>query len=145
LIFKRVNRTDAESVFIVMQANETGVAADDVVQLELTAASVNGVLVVQPNTSELNATVGIADAAIANGGFGLVQIYGYRSTSRVLQTGTTLALGVALSPVAGSDMLATTVSVGLGAYLPTFVLLETATTAPGTDSTISKKVFIRCM
>jgi hypothetical protein len=145
LIFKRVNRTDAESVFIVMQANEAGVAADDVVQLELTAASVNGVLVVQPNSAELNATVGIADAAIGNGAFGLVQIYGYRSTSRILQTGTTHALGVALSPVAGSDMLATTVSVGLGAYLPTFVLLETAATGAGTDSTISKKIFIRCM
>ena len=145
MLFKRINRTDAESVFIVMQANEAGVAADDVVQLELTAASVNGVLVVQPNSAELNATVGIADAAIGNGAFGLVQIYGYRSTARVLQTGTTLALGVALGPVAGSDMLATTVSVGLGAYLPTFVLLETAATAAGTDSTVSKKIFIRMM
>ena len=145
MIFKRINRTDAESVFIVMQANEAGVAADDVVQLELVAASVNGVLVVQPNTAELNATVGIADAAIGNGAYGLVQIYGYRSTSRVLMTGTSHAMGVALGPVAGSDMLATTVSVGLGAYLPTFVLLETAASAPGADSTISKKIYIRMM
>ena len=145
LIFKRINRTDAESVFIVMQANEAGVAADDVVQLELVAASVNGVLVVQPNSAELNATVGIADAAIGNGAFGLVQIYGYRSTARVLQTGSTLALGAALGPVAGSDMLATGASVGLGVYLPAFVLLETAASAAGADSTISKKIFIRMM
>jgi len=145
VLFKRVNRDAAEQVFIVMQANEAGVAADDVVQLELTAASVDGVKVVQPNSAELNATVGIADAAIGNGAFGLVQIYGYRSTSRVLQTGSTLALGVVLGPVAGSDMLATTASVGLGAYLPTFVLLETAISAIGPDSTVSKKIFIRCM
>ena len=145
MIFKRVNRTDAESVFIVMSANESGVAADDVVQLELTAASVNGVLVVQPNTGELNATVGIADAAIGSGAYGLVQIYGYRSTSRVLQTGTSLTLGVALGPVAGSDMLATAASVGPGAYLPAFVLLESAASAPGADSTISKKIYIRMM
>lgn len=145
MIFKRVNRTDAESVFIVMQANEAGVAADDVVQLELTAASVNGVLVVQPNTGELNATVGIADAAIGNGAFGLVQVFGYRSTSRVLMTGTSLTLGVALGPVAGSDMLATAASVGPGAYLPAFVLIESAASAPGADSTISKKIYIRMM
>ena len=145
MIFKRINRTDAESVFIVLQANEAGVAADDVVQLELVAASVNGVLIVQPNAAELNAVVGIADAAIGNGAFGLVQVYGYRSTSRILMTGTSHALGVVLSPVAGSDMLATTVSVGLGGYLPAFVLLETAASAPGADSTISKKVWIKCM
>ena len=145
MIFKRVNRTDPESVFIVMQANETGVSADDVVQLELTAASVDGVKVVQPNTAELNATVGIADAAIGNGAYGLVQIYGYRSTSRVLMTGTSHALGVVLAPVAGSDMLATAASVGPGGYLPAFVLLETAASAPGADSTISKKIMIRCM
>ena len=72
MIFKRINRTDAESVFIVLQANEAGVAADDVVQLELVAASVNGVLIVQPNAAELNAVVGIADAAIGNAAFGLV-------------------------------------------------------------------------
>lgn len=144
MIFQRVNRTDPERIFQVMQANEANVAADDVVQLELTAASVDGVKIVQPNTGELNATVGIADAAISNGSYGLVQIYGYRSTSRVLQTGTSLTLGVALGPVAGSDMLQSNASIA-PSYMPAFVLLESASSAPGADSTVSKKIFIRCM
>jgi hypothetical protein len=144
LIFKRVNRTDAESVFIVMQANVAGIAADDVVQLELTAASVNGVLVIQPTSAQMQATIGVADAAIANGAYGLVQVYGYRSTSRVLQTGTSLALGVCLGPVAGSDMLASNASIA-PSFLPAFVLLESAETVAGANSTISKKIFIRCM
>ena len=96
MLFQRLNKENPERIFQLMQANEANVAADDVVQLELTAASVDGVKIVQPNTGELNATVGIADAAIGNGNFGLVQIFGYRSTSRVLQTGTSLTLGVAL-------------------------------------------------
>ena len=144
MLFQRLNKENPERIFQLMQANEANVAADDVVQLELTAASVDGVKIVQPNTGELNATVGIADAAIGNGNFGLVQIFGYRSTSRVLQTGTSLTLGVALGPVAGSDMLASNASIA-PSYLPAFVLLESGASAPGADSTISKKVFIRCM
>lgn len=144
MIFRRINRDSPEQIFIVVRANEAGVAADDVLQLELTAASVDGVYVVQPNTGELNATIGIADAAIANAAYGLAQIYGYRSTARVLQTGATLTLGVALGPTAGSDMLQTVASIA-PAYMPAFVLLETAASAAGADSTISKKIFIRAM
>jgi len=144
MLFQRVNRDNPERVFQVMQANEAGIAADDVVQLELTAASVDGIKVVQPNSGELNAVVGIADSAISNGSYGLVQIYGYRSTSRVLQTGASIAVGAALGPVAGSDMLASAASIA-PAYLPAFVLLESAASAAGADSTVSKKIFIRCM
>lgn len=146
MLFKRLNRTDAERVFAVFQANEANIAADDVVQLEMTAASVDGVKIVQPNTSELHATVGIADAAIANGAYGLVQIYGYRSTSRILQSGSTLSFGLALAAAAGQDWLDTISLTGVaGAWLPSFVLLETAQSAIGANSTVSKKIFIRCM
>lgn len=144
MLFKRLNRSDAERVFCVFQANAAGIAADDVVALELTAASVDGVKVTQPATGGLFATVGVADAAIANGGYGLVQIYGYRSTARVLQTGTSLTAGCALGPVASADHLASVATVPIG-YLPAFVLLESASSAPGADSTTSKKIFIRAM
>lgn len=144
MLFKRLNRSDAERIFCVFQANEAGIAADDVVQLELTAASVDGVKITQPNTGELFATVGIADAAIANGAYGVVQIYGYRSTSQVLLTGTSLTAGCVLGPVAGSDMLQSQATVPIG-YLPAFVLLESASSAPGANSTTSKKIFIRTM
>jgi len=145
MLFKRLNRSDAERVFCVFQANVANIAADDVVQLECTAASVDGVKIVQPTSAQLNAVVGIADAAIANGAYGLVQIYGYRSTSRILQSGSTLPIGVALVAAAGQDWLDTISLTGAGAYLPGFVLLETAQSAIGANSTTSKKIFIRCM
>lgn len=144
MLFKRLNRSDAERVFCVFKANEAGIAADDVVALELTAASVDGVNVVQPNTGELFSTIGISDAAIANGAYGLVQIYGYRSTSRVLLTGTSLTAGCVLGPVAGSDYLQSQATVPIG-YLPAFVLLESASSAAGATDSTSKKVFIRAM
>ncbi len=143
--FKRLNRSDGEKVFVVMQANEANIAADDVVSLELTAASIDGVKICRPVSAQLNAVVGVADAAIANGAYGLVQVYGYRSTSRILQSGSTLPIGVALIAVAAQDWLDTISLAGAGAYLPAFTLLETAASAAGANSTTSKKIFIRCM
>jgi len=145
MLFKRLNRTDAERVFAVFQANEANISADDVVALELTAASVDGVKITQPVTASLAAVVGIVDAAIANGAYGLVQIYGYRSTSRVLQTGTSLTAGLTiLAPVNAADYLSSGATVPAG-YLPAFVLLNSAQSAAGANSTTSNKVFIRCM
>lgn len=145
MLFKRLNRTDAERVFSVFQANAAGIAADDVVALELTDASVDGVKIVQPVAASLTAVVGIADAAIANGAYGLVQIYGYRSTSRVLMTGTSLTAGLTvLTPVASQDYLSSGATVPAG-YLPAFVLLNSQSSAPGANSTTSAKVFIRAM
>ena len=140
MLFKRVNRTDAERVFAVFQANAAGIAADDVVALETTAASVDGVKIVQPAAGQLGLTVGIADAAIANGAYGLVQIYGYRSTSRVVQTTSSLPIGAGLVAVAGADYLDSVTASAFGHY---FHLLETA--SANTLLTVSRKIFIRCM
>ena len=145
MLFKRLNRTDAERVFAVFQANEANIAADDVVALELTAASLDGVKIAQPVTASLSAVVGVADAAISNGAYGLVQIYGYRSTSRVLQTGTSLTAGLTiLAPVNAQDYLSSGATVPAG-YLPSFVLLNSQSSAPGANSTTSAKIFIRAM
>lgn len=142
MIFKRINRSSPEQVFAVFQANVANIAADDVVGLEMAAASVNGVLINQAATAILaNAgVVGLADAAIANGDYGLVQIYGYRSTSRVLASNADQAIGVNLTPASAQDYLTSYAStIGL---VPSFVLLESATSSNGT---VTRKVFIRAM
>ncbi len=144
MIFKRLNRTSPEQVFAVFQANEASIAADDVVCLELAAASVDGVKIQQPITLELNATVGVADAAIANGAYGLVQIYGYRSTSRILNASSvSITPGMALVPVNAQDYFGTSSLAGEVA-LPSFVVLESVAST-GTTATVSRKIFIRAM
>lgn len=112
---------------------------DAVVQLDVSTAGVDGINVVQPNTGELNLTVGVLDVATANGEFGLVQVSGYRATSIVLITDTTLANGLKLTPVAGQNYLAS-LAAGDGRD-GWFALCESHTTGTGT---VSKKIHIRC-
>lgn len=145
MLFKRLNRSDAERIFAIFQANVAGVAANDVVILETNSASVDGVKVIQAGAGITNnATVGIADAAIANGAYGLVQIYGYRSTSRIELSGATLALGSPLGVKPSSDVLLTVASVS-PAFLPAFVLLETLSSTAAATAEGTAKIFIRCM
>lgn len=143
MIFKRLNRTLAEQIFLVFQANAAGIAADDVVSLETAAASVDGIKIIQPATAlaAAHGVVGVADAAIANGAYGLVQVYGPRSTSRIILTDTTAsALALALKAVSGQDYFSTVAStVGV---VPFAVLLESITTG---TTTASQKVFLRMM
>lgn len=149
MLFRRINRDAGERIFIVMQANETGLAADDVAQLELTAASVDGIKIAQPNTAELTAAIGIVDSAIANGGFGLVQTYGYRSTSRIFLTNTSVALAQYLLAVAGQDYLnsvasSTTSSADVTLQPVIAVLLETIVSSSA-SGTVSKKIWLKTM
>jgi hypothetical protein len=132
---QQLNATDAEKVFGAFSA-ASAVAADAVVQLDITT-TVNGNAVVQPATAGLNAVVGIADAAIAAGGVGLVQLYGYRGTSKILLTDTTQAAGARLVAVNAQDYLRSSATGDL-----LFVLLESHTTGTGT---VSKKVMIRAL
>ena len=142
MIFKRLNRTLAEQIFLVFQANVANIAADDVVSLETAAASVDGIKINQGATAIIanHAVVGVADAAIANGAYGLVQVYGPRSTSRIVMTDSSYALAVALRAASGADYFSTVAStVGV---MPIAVLLETITTG---TTTASVKVFLRMM
>jgi hypothetical protein len=143
MIFKRLNRTSPEQVFAVFQAAEAGISADDPVQID--TSSQDGVAVEQPATSAAeatNLTIGVADAAIANGAYGLVQIYGYRSTGRVLALLTSIAAGVALRPVSDVDYFET--AAAHVAIAPNFALVASVAQSASTG-TVSTKIFIRCM
>jgi len=152
MIFQRLTRSDPERVFIVVQANEA-LAIDDACCWELNSASIDGVKVRQPDTGQLYAFVGLADAAIAANAYGLVQVYGYRSTSRVFQTDTSQSMGVALAPVAGQVYLqsvATTIQVSSTiattvTLQPIYAVLgETISNSAG-SATITAKLFVRAL
>ena len=148
MLFKRLNRTDPEQVFIVVLGNEgAALNINQTVQLEVASASVDGVRVRDMDTANLYAFVGVVDAAIADGAYGLVQIYGYRSTSVILTTDTSITTGVALVPVAGQDYFQSENTVYTSnanfTRTPIFaVLLESITTSTGN---VSRKIFIRAM
>lgn len=148
MLFKRVNRTDPEQVFIVVLNNEGGsLSANATCQWEIASASVDGVKVRGVDTGNLYAAVGVIDATLADQTYGLVQIWGYRSTSAVLTTDTSITTGIPLVGVAGQTYLQSENSVYTSnanfTRTPIWgVLLESITTSTGT---VSRKVFLRLM
>jgi hypothetical protein len=148
MLFQRMNRGDPERIFMVMLNNEgAALEKDSCVQLEMDSASVDGVRMRAPDTGNLFAFIGVVDAAIANGDYGLVQTYGYRSTSKLLTTDTSIATGAPLIPVAGqvyfASVASTLASNTAVTMAPVFAVLgESVTTSTGT---VSRKIFIRAM
>ena len=102
MLFKRISRSTAETVFIVVQ-NVSGstVTAGYSVVFDV-GTSVNGVRVTQGSAADLGAYAGVADADIADDAYGLVQVYGYRSAVYCLTIAdsSTYSAGSGLDPVA---------------------------------------------
>lgn len=83
MLFKRISRASAETVFVVAKnvSGSTATAGYHVVWD--VGASADGVRVTQASTADLNAYAGIADSDIANNAYGLLQVYGYRSSAYI--------------------------------------------------------------
>lgn len=148
-LLKRINRDEPERIFVAFENNEgSALVKDQCIQVDGTS-QVDGVKARQMDTGLLYAFLGIVDAAVATGGWGLAQVFGYRSSSVVFQTNTSQDTGVALVPVAGQNYLqsvATTVASNTTITLqPIYaVLLETIASAAA-SATVSRKMWIRAM
>lgn len=150
MLFKRVNRTDPEQIFVIVLNNEgASLAANSTCMLEAASASVDGIKVRQPDTGLLYGFVGIVDAAIADQAYGLVQVYGYRSTVTVFQTGTSQDTGVALVPTAAAGYMqsvATTQASSTTVTLqPIYAMLAETIASSSASATINAKAFLRAL
>ena len=102
MLFKRISRSTAETVFIVCQnVSGTSLTAGYNVVFDV-GGSVNGVRVTQCSSTDLQAYAGCADATIANNAYGLVQVYGYRAAVYVYSSTGTSASGDELITTADS-------------------------------------------
>ena len=148
MIFQRVNRTDPERVFLVMRNNEgAAMIKDQTCQLELASASIDGVRIRDMDTANEHSFIGIVDAAIADGAYGLVQVYGYRSTSIILTTNTSITTGVVLVPVAAQDYLVSsaTTLVSTANYTRSPIVAFLGESITTSTDTVTRKIFIRAM
>lgn len=145
MIFQRINRSDAEQVFIVVQ-NVAGatISAGGVVVFD-SGASVDGVRVTKPATATLSLLAGVAPKAIADSAYGIVQAYGYCQSAYVSNGtagGTDIAAGDILIPVNAQTYLArSAASDGKTGFLCALEAFATATT----PAAATKKVFIRAL
>ena len=143
MLFKRISRSDAETAFIVVKnvSGSTMTAGYHCVFDVSTDA--DGVRVTQCSSFDLQAYAGCVDADIANGGYGLVQVFGYRAagyvcSSRIQNSGDNLGPTADVWSLESSSIAATT---GFKAFA---FICETVASA--TESTsANKRIFIRAL
>jgi hypothetical protein len=141
MMFQRLIRTDPEKVFIVVKNSYStaAVTRGQVVCFDYTT-DVDGVGVTQPSTALLKHAAGIvADASIAAGDYGLVQVYGHNAGALVDGT-TGVGVGVPLKTANGVFNLVIAGVTATGASYP-FVCGEAYTTG----AAAAKRVFLRCL
>lgn len=148
MLFQRVNRTDAEKVFVVVYNASGGAFTTGQAMCWDCGTSADGIRVTTPATATLSAFAGLATAGIANGAYGLAQVYGYTASASVKPDITTaLAAGSIMLPVNGSadlscdDSAGRDNSDGKSGFL---IAMQTNTTMT-TPVASSHKVFIRAL
>jgi len=147
MLFKRISRSSAETVFIVAKNVSGSTITAGYSCVFDTGASVDGVRVTQASSTDLGAYAGVADADIANSAYGLLQVYGYRSAvyCKTAAASATIATGSNLDPTADLWSLAPS-AVAAGDKNFAF-LCEAITDSSDTSSAYSAnfKGFIRAL
>ena len=143
MLFKRISRSNPEVVYMVVQ-NVSGstITAGYHCGFDV-GASVDGVRVTQSVTATLQAYAGCADSDITNNSYGLIQVYGYRSSAYIYSSTGSSAAGDNLTVVNAEWGLTPAASVGTS---KTFGFLAQAITAASSSQYhTTAKVFIRAL
>ena len=144
MIFQRINRSDAEKIFIICQ-NVSGVTmtAGYACVFDV-SASVDGVRVTKPETTDMQAFAGVADADIANNAYGKIQVYGYRSSAYIYSSAGDSVAGDNLTVV--GDEWGLTPATVLGTSKAFGFLCEAvSSSAASSQYHLTAKVFIRAL
>lgn len=143
MLFKRVSRSQAETVFIVAKNVSGSTLTAGYSCVFDVGANVDGVRVTQASSTDLQAYAGVADSSIADSAYGLIQVYGYRSSAYIKSsTG---------SSVAGDNLISVAASWGVtpattGATAKAFgFLCEAITASSSSQFNTTAKVFIRAL
>ena len=148
MLFQRVNRTDAEKVFVVVYNASGGAFTTGQAVVWDCGTSADGIRVTTPATATLSSFAGIVPAGIANAAYGLAQVYGYTASASVKPDVTTaLAAGVIFLPVNASADLSCAGSGGIAAAdgKTGFIIAMQTNTTMTTPVASAHKVFIRAL
>ena len=148
MLFQRVNRTDAEKVFVVVYNASGGAFTTGQAMCWDCGTSADGIRVTTPATATLSAFAGLASAGIANGAYGLAQVYGYTASASVKPDVTTaLVAGNIFLPVNASADLSCDAAAGVDASdgKTGFIIAMQTNTTMTTPVASSHKCFIRAL
>jgi hypothetical protein len=143
MLFKRVGRDSPEVAYIVAKNVSGSTLTAGYSAVFDVSASVDGVRVTQASATDLSAFAGVANSDIANNGYGLLQVYGYRSSIYIYSSTGTSAAGDVLGTVAAEWGLTPsttgTISQGWG------FLCESVAASSSSRYHTTAKAFIRAL
>ena len=146
MLFKRISRASAETIFVVAKnvSGSTMTAGYHVVWD--VGASADGVRVSQANTADLNAYAGIADSDIANGDYGLLQVYGYRASAYIYSSAGSSAAGTTYNVINAEWGVTPTAASASSAVAKAFGFMCAAVTASSSSQFhTTAAVFVRAL
>ena len=143
MMFQRINREDAEKVFVAVYNVAGATITANYPMVWDISTSVDGVRVSKPATATLSLLVGVAHRDIADSAYGLAQAYGYRASGYMSNDASVaVAAGDILIPVNAQWYLARSgASDGKSGFIFAAEAFATGTTPAAT----TKKVFIRAL
>ena len=145
MLFKRVSRTTAETVFVVVK-NVSGGTLTQNYSCVWDTSTADGVRVTQSGAASRTLFAGVADADIANNDYGLIQVYGYRSSAYISYSSVSIVIGDSLGTgVAASWGLERLAAGGTGSALQVAVAMEAVASSTAVAHYTNAKVFLRAM
>jgi hypothetical protein len=147
MFFQTINGTDPEKIFIIVKNSyaTAAITVGQVVCFDYTT-DCDGIGVTQPSTALLGAVAGlVADASIAAGAYGLVQVYGHMASGAVGGGTTNVTAGHPLTAANASFTLVMATTTGVNSINTTCKPFFIAGEAYTTTAAAAKKVFIRCL
>jgi L-asparaginase/Glu-tRNA(Gln) amidotransferase subunit D len=143
MLFKRISRTDAEKIYIVVYNAAGSTITQGYGCCFDVSASVDGVRVTKCETTDMQAFAGVADADIASAAYGLVQVYGYRAAVSIYSSVGASVSGDNLTVV--GDQWGLTPATVLGTSKAFGFLCEAVAASSSSQYNTKAKGFIRAL
>lgn len=144
MLFKRISRAQPEVVFLVAKNVSGSTITAGYSCVFDVGASVDGVRVTQASADDLSAYAGVADSDIANGDFGLLQVYGYRASVRIYTSAGDSVTGDLFGPTANQWGVLPGTTSGVGKSFG-FVCEGITNSAGSSQFSTTAKAFIRAL
>ncbi|WP_286818758.1 hypothetical protein [Desulfobacter sp. UBA2225] len=145
MLFKSASRSDAEKVFVVVK-NVSGGTLTGGYSCVWDTSTADGVRVTQNAATTLTLFAGVADADIANNGYGLIQVYGYRSSAYISYSSVSIVIGDALGAgLAANWGLERKAAGSAGSAVAYAAAMEAVASSTAVAHYTTAKVFIRAL
>lgn len=150
MIIQRINRTNAEKVFVVCRNSEATAMVKGSPAALAWSGTRDGIDVIYANADiDAHSVIGLVDTALAASAYGLAQCYGIRTDAVMIASGSATSDNAVIGDVMILDTTITGLSAAavgaVSAYLAQAVMGETFASSTASGGTTTGTVFLRMM